>query len=379
MKLTLQSQDLVRELSLAQGAVDRKNTVPMLQNVLLTARAAGENETLELTTTNLEVGFHASCRAEVEEPGTIAVPMRRLYDYIRLLPGRPVAISTTAADAVMISCGSANTRIGGMESRNYPSLSQISAEPIDLPVEPLVNAIKRTIISVAGEQSHYSLAGALLVVRPDAIGVVSTDGHRLSVYFEELESTGATEPMQGLIPRKAMAELQRILEEAEGTEEEPAQVRFAMDEKNMRFESGGRVFVAQKMTGKFPDYRRVLPKDLGITLYLSNEKLSRVLRRVSQFSDPRSHAVKLELIDGMLKIDAALSQAGSSEESVLVDYTGEKVSVGFNAQYIIEFLSVCNSEEVLMRLRDSRSAAQFEVPGMPSSTDYCYVVMPIRV
>lgn len=375
MKLRLQSQDLVKELSLAQGVVERKVTIPMLENVLLTAKDGA----LELTTTNLELGFRTSCEATVEEEGTIALPMLRLYEYVRLLPGQPMRISTTPTDAVRISSGSAKTRISGVDPRNFPKLPEMPSTLVELPARPLLEAIRRTIISVSTETSHYSLAGALLLIRPDALGIVSTDGHRLSLYFEEQDLPEVTDAIEGLVPRKAMAELQKILEDGTSSKEEPGMVAFGMAKKNMFFQSGRRLFVVQKMTGKFPNYGRVLPKDSAITLELNNHRLAQVLRRVSQFSDQRSRAVRFELENGELKIEAAISQFGSSKESLLVDYEGKSVGVGFNAQYIIDFLGVCGSEQVLMQLRDAKGAAQFVVPDMPKRTDYRYVIMPIRV
>ena len=375
MKLRLQSQDLVKELSLAQGVVERKVTIPMLENVLLTAKGGA----LELTTTNLELGFRTSCEATVEEEGTIALPMLRLYEYVRLLPGQPMKISTTPTDAVSISSGSAKTRISGVDPRNYPKLPDMPSDLVELPARPLLEAIRRTIISVSTETSHYSLAGALLLIRPEALGIVSTDGHRLSLYFEEQELPKVTDAIEGLVPRKAMAELQKILEDGTGSKDEPGVVAFGTAKKNMFFQSGRRLFVVQKMTGKFPNYRRVLPKDSAITLELNNHRLAQVLRRVSQFSDQRSRAVRFELENGTLQIEAAISQFGSSKESLLVDYEGNSLGIGFNAQYIIDFLGVCGSEQVLMQLRDAKGAAQFVVPDMPKQTDYRYVIMPIRV
>ena len=375
MKLRLQSQDLVKELSLAQGVVERKVTIPMLENVLLTAKGGA----LELTTTNLELGFRTSCEATVEEEGTIALPMLRLYEYVRLLPGQPMKISTTPTDAVSISSGSAKTRISGVDPRNFPKLPDMPSDLVELPARPLLEAIRRTIISVSTETSHYSLAGALLLIRPEALGIVSTDGHRLSLYFEEQELSEVTDAIEGLVPRKAMAELQKILEDGTGSKDEPGVVAFGTAKKNMFFQSGRRLFVVQKMTGKFPNYRRVLPKDSAITLELNNHRLAQVLRRVSQFSDQRSRAVRFELENGTLQIEAAISQFGSSKESLLVDYEGNSLGIGFNAQYIIDFLGVCGSEQVLMQLRDAKGAAQFVVPDMPKHTDYRYVIMPIRV
>ncbi len=375
MKLTLRSQDLARELSLAQGVLDKKSTVPALGNVLMEAKG----EMIQLTATDLELGLRTSCDAAVATAGSTTVPIRRLYEYVRLLPDAEMSIASSATDSISLACGSAKTRIAGLDAKNFPKLAAPPESWARIDTTLLLAAIKRTIISVAGEQSHYTLAGAQIEIRRDRVGIVSTDGHRLSLYFEEQEDTGVTEDVRGLMPRKAMGELQKVLELAEGTDEEPASVYFADDANNMYFRSGRRLLITRKMTGKFPDYDRVMPRDLGISLELDGEKLAAVLRRVSQFADERSRAVRFDLEDGKLQMTATVSQFGSSEESLLVDYEGDPVSVGFNSLYIIEFLQVCESEKALMRLKDQRGAAQFEVPGLPAGKDFRYVIMPIRV
>ncbi len=375
MELKLRSRDLVQELALAQGVVETKTTIPVLSNVLLEAK----HNTLAITSTDLELGFQTACPAEINSEGSITVPTKRLLDYVRLLPDAEVRISTTATNAVELSCGSAKTRIAGMERKNFPELPEAPEPLTAVPVETLANAVKRTIISVAGEQSHYTLAGALLEIRNDSVGIISTDGHRLSLYKEYRGMEGVSDKVTGLMPQKAMAELLKILGQAEGSEDDPAMVEFAFDENNLFFRSGQRLLISRKMTGKFPDYDRVMPKDLEITLELDNDSFTRALRRVSQFSDERSHVVRFDLEDGRLQMNATVSDYGSSEEALLVEYDGDPLGVGFNAQYILEFLRVCGSEKVLLRLRDPRSAAQMEVPGTNRDKDYRYVIMPIRV
>ncbi len=384
MKVILRSQELVKELGLAQGVVDRKLTIPMRGNVLLEA----QGEELTVTTTDLELAFRSSCRAKVAEEGAITVPMRKLFDYVRLLPGAEMSISSVSGDAIQIACGSAKTRIAGMDANNFPSLAEVPETVARVGLVPLQTALKRTIISVAGEQSHYTLAAAQLEVRRGSLGIVSTDGHRLSLYFEHQESIDATQEVQGLIGRKAMGELLKVLEQSQDTsEDEPGAVAFAIDENNMFFHTGRRLFICRKQTGKFPDYNRVMPSDLPVKVELDSERLGGVLRRVSQFSDERSRTVKFILEDNRLEIAAEVPDFGSSEESIDVEYDGDPVDVGFNAQYILEFLSVCGSEKVVVCLKDPRSAAQFQLPGQSTEKDpgqaagqdYRYVIMPIRV
>lgn len=373
MRFILNSQRLFRELALAHGAVDAKTTIPMLKNVLLEA----EGDQLTLTATNMDLAFRSSCEAVVEDGGSIAVPMRWLHDYVRLLPDADMAIKAVPGDAIEIKCGSARTRIPCMEAGGYPQLRSVPERFATITTNVLLTALKRTIGSVATEQSHYTLAGALLKVGGGAVGIVSTDGHRLSLYSEQHQSTDAIEEVEGLVGRKAMAELIKVLEQSLGSKQRDG-VDFSFDEKHLFFQCGPRLFFCRKMTGKFPDYKRVMPRDLDITLELDSEKLTAMLRRVMLFTDERSGAVKFDLEDDRLDM-AATGDVSSSEESILVEYEGDPFGVGFKGQYILDFLAVCESEKVLMRLKDPRSAAQFEVPGTSAEKDYRYVVMPIRV
>lgn len=378
MKLILPVRKLSEELSLANGVVEKKGTIPILANVLLVAKD-GENPVLELTATDLELGLHTSCHAEVEEPGTVAVPIQRLYEYVRLLPDAELSIVSEGIDSISLQCGSAKTRIAGVDPENFPALTQMPEELATVATEPLLSAVKRTIISVATEQSHYALAGGLLVIGPESVGFVSTDGHRLSVFLHVLDGVSSEEETRVILPRKAMAELQKVLQVAEGSGDASPLVTVATDANNVYFRSGKRLFISRRVTGKFPKYERVLPKDLEILLELDVAKFGAVLRRVAQFSDDRSRAVRFTLKDGKLHMAAAVSHFGSSEESLLVEYEGNSVSVGFNAQYIIDFLGVCGSEKILMRLQDARSACQLEIPGLAEGADCRYVIMPIRV
>ena len=377
MKVTVRSQDLVRNLSLAQGIVEPKATIPVLTHVLL---EAGEGS-LAMTCTDLELGFRTSCAAEVQEPGATPLPMRALFDYVRLLPDADLTMTAEVGKPVHLSCGLAKANISGASDRvdrkNYPELPQMPESQIRIPATSLANALHKTVISVAGEESHYSLSAAQFLVRHDAVGLVSTDGHRLSLYIEQKPVSGVTEEITCLMGRKAMNELSKVL--AAGADGEHGEVEFAADDNNMFFRQGQYLFIARRMTGKFPDYNRVMPKDLSISVQIAKDALGAVLKRVKQFADRRSPTVRLALDSGKLTFSASTSGFGSSEETLAVEYEGEHFGVGFNADYILEYLQVCDSEEVALQFKDPRSAAQIEVPGADSNIDYRYVVMPVRV
>lgn len=377
MELTVRTQDFARELALAQGVVEKKSTIPVLANVLLEAKEGG----LVLTCTDLEISIRSVCSAEIKRDGSTTLPMRRLLDYVRLLPDAELSLSVASDEATVLTCGRATTRISGIDPKNFPPLPDMPEPLTRLPAAALAEAIHKTIISVASEESHYTLGAAQMVLEGKSLTIVSTDGHRLSLFTASQKLEGLEEKVEGLLPKKTMAELGRLLggSDPESEDEQVGSIEFALDDKHMFFRLGPRLFVSRLKTGKFPDYTRVLPKDLDISLELSTEQTTAVLRRVSQFADERSHPVRLDLEDGKLQFKATRSDAGTSEESLLVDYDGGPFGVGFNALYILEFLGVCGSDKVLLRLKDPRTAAQMEVPGLEKGKDYRYVLMPIRV
>ncbi len=389
MELTVRVQALVAELQLAEGIVEREQENRDL--VHLEAR----DDALTITARGHSLWLQNACSAKVSSPGTIAVPVRRLLGYVQLLPrDADLKIQATESDRVNLSVVRAETLIPGISGTvldtslpSEPSALGESpgvAEPkTRIPVDVLLTALERTIISVADEESHYTIEGALFVVQHDKVGMVSTDGHRLSLYFRQAALENMAEESQGLMSRKAMATLKKILERAEGTDEQPASVEFALSSTQMYFRSGSRLFVCQKLAGKFPDYNRVMPKDFTVLLELDKDVLAPVLRRVSLFSERRSHGVRFDIENGTVRMQAQVvgddPDLGTSEESIAVDYDGDPLSVGFNAKYLLEFLSICTSQTFHMRLSDPRSAVLLEIPDLEAGTDYRYVVMPIRV
>ncbi len=380
MKVSVRQKDLVRELGLAETVVDPHATIPILGHVLLETR----DDSLSLTCTDLDLGIRTSCTAAVEEPGTTPLPLETLYKYVRLLPDADVTIEADPESNVTLSCGSANTRLAGLVStthaERFPTLPEVPDTLTEIPVSAVSSAIGRTQFSIASEQAHFAISSAHLKLTSSNFGIVTTDGHRLSYYFEPGSYDGVGDgEVTALISRKAMKALLRVLSQSEGGSDT---VQFASDTKSLYFRCGRRQFSARKVEGKFPDYSRVMPRELSTTVKLSTQEFRRVVTRVKQFANPKSPAIRLHLESGELKLSASTSGVGRSEESMVVDFDGKPFGLGFNADYIAEFLQVCGAESVLMRFRDQQSAAQLEVApteGEESQTDYRYVIMPVRV
>lgn len=383
MEFTVRTSDLARELALAQGVVDSNPTIPALSNVLLEA----EGSALKLTTTDLELAILTACPANVQAAGQATVPMKYFHDYVRLLPDSELAVKASGSNSLRLECGRATTRLQGMSVQNFPQIGRMPESVTKVDTSLLAEAARKTAISIADEQSHYALGGALVVPLEDSLTIVSTDGHRLSL-FSNAQTLPGVADAKTLLSRKGMNVLQRILgsEGPRNEEGQPLATEYAEDENTMFFKWGQRTLVARKLTGKFPDYTRVLPQDLSIELTLHKDSFVAALRRVALFAGARAHSrpVRFELEDGQLILKAGLTDFGDSVEAVDVEYTGDSFETGFNSTYILDFLAQCEQEKVVMCLKDPRAAAQLqipdlEIPGTEKGLDYRYVIMPIRV
>jgi len=370
MEITVSKFELLRELTATQGVVERKTTIPILSNYLF--EAAGDK--LSLTATDLDLSLRTSCNAKVKKEGACTISARKLYDYVKLLPDADIAIRLLENHWVSIRCGRSNTKMVGMAKSNFPSLPVFpSAGVIKIPAAVLRSMIAKTGFAIANEESRYTLNGALMVLKPESITMVATDGHRLAHIERTGEKfEGVSGEMKTLIPKKAMDELKSLLDSDVET------IDFAKDESTLFFRVGPRLLTSRQLTGQFPNYEAVLPKDISKSITLHGEELGAAIARVAQFADERSRAVKLRLEKGELKISASSTETGESEDSIEVAYDGEPMAIGFNAQYLTDFIKATGSCDVKLELKDAQSAGQLR-PAEAEDYKYRYIVMPMRI
>jgi DNA polymerase-3 subunit beta len=370
MEITVTKFDLLRELTATQGVVERKTTIPILSNYLF--EAAGDK--LSLTATDLDLSLRTSCNAKVKKEGACTIPARKLYDYVKLLPDADITIRLLENHWVSIRCGRSNTKMVGMAKSNFPGLPVFpSAGAIKIPAAVLRSMIAKTGFAIASEESRYTLNGALMVLKPESITMVATDGHRLAHVERSGEKfEGVSGEMKTLIPKKAMDELKSLLDSDIET------IDFAKDESTLFFRVGPRLLTSRQLTGQFPNYEAVLPKDISKSIALHGEELGAAIARVAQFADERSRAVRLRLEKGELKISASSTETGESEDSIEVAYDGEPMAIGFNAQYLMDFIKATGSCEVKLELKDAQSAGQLR-PAEGEDYKYRYIVMPMRI
>ena len=371
MEITVSKFELLRELSATQGVVERKTTIPILSNYLF--EAGGDR--LSLTATDLDLSLRTSCNAKVKKEGSCAIPARKLHDYVKLLPDADITIRLLETQWVNIRCGRSNTKMVGMSRSNFPSLPAFpTAGVVKIPAQVLRGMIARTIFAIANEESRYTLNGALMVLKPESITMVATDGHRLA-HVERSGETfeGVSGELKTLIPKKAMDELRSL---TDSTEVET--VEFAKDESTLFFRIGPRLLTSRQLTGQFPNYEAVLPKDNNKTVSIHGDELAGAISRVAQFADERSRAVRVKLEKGELKLSASSTETGESEDSIEVDYNGDPLTIGFNAQYIMDFLKASGAGDVRLELKDPQSAGQLR-PAESEDYKYRYIVMPMRI
>jgi DNA polymerase-3 subunit beta len=370
MEFTVSKSDLVRELGFSQGVVEKKTTVPILSNVLMEA----SDGALTLTATDLELSIRCSCPAEVGKPGAGTIPAKRLLDYVRLLPEGDITIKFSDTHWASLSSGRSKTRIAGMARDSYPELPEMPEALAEVPAKTLSGLIAKTIFAISAEESRFTLNGALMVLNGATVTLVATDGHRLAM-AQQTVAEASFGSFRSLLPRKAMNELLKLA----GDAGEDAKVQLSGDDNHIYFVVGDRLLISRKLTGNFPDYERVLPKEATHSITFQKDELRAALERVAQFADERSRAIRTQLSDGEVKIYSSLSDTGETEEPLPIDYDGPALEIGFNAQYLLDFLRAVSESQVRFLFKDGQSAGELRPEPAAAEGMYRYVVMPMRI
>jgi DNA polymerase III subunit beta len=371
MEISVSKYDLLKELTASHGVVERKTTIPILSNLLL--EAAGDR--LAITATDLDLGLRTACPAKVKKEGACTIPARKLYDYVKLLPDGDITLKLLENHWVNIRCGRSNTKMVGMARANFPALPAFpAAGAIKISAPVLRTMIARTIFAISMEESRYTLNGALMVLKPESITMVATDGHRLAHIENTKEKFEVSGELKTLVPKKAMAEIFSLLQAGD-----VEQVEFARDEATLFFRIGPRLLTARQLTGQFPNYEAVLPRDNNRQVVVSAAEIDAAIQRVAQFADERSGAIRIKLEKNEVKFSSSSTETGESEDSVETKYDGEALTVGFNSGYLLDFLKAADSENVRLEFKDAQSAGQLRPEDTGDPYRYRYIVMPMRI
>jgi len=377
MELIFEREDLWEAMQIAGNVAASRNTLPILSNVLI--RAVDDH--IQLAATDLEVGVKAAVKGEIVEAGSITVPAKKLVDIVRELPSTSnsgeaakVKLTTLANDRVELNCESTRFRIVGLTDEEFPSLPEIGDDFLVVNSGVLRRMIRKTEFAVSTEETRHFLNGIYLRMNSDFIKMVATDGRRLAVVTQN-QPNSVEEEIGVIIPTKAINNISRTFTADED-------VKIAILENQIAFATENITLISRLIEGEYPDYEAVMAPAISneIDLVAGTEQLLSVIRRVSLLANPKTPSVRMEAKETELNVSASTPELGEAQEQMEVKNIGSSVEIAFNARFVMDVLRNIESDEVLLKLRDSLSP----VLVMPQEEDqdqqdYMCVIMPMRV
>ncbi|MDE3739433.1 DNA polymerase III subunit beta [Pseudomonas resinovorans] len=367
MHFTIQREALLKPLQLVAGVVERRQTLPVLSNVLLVV----EGQQLSLTGTDLEVELVGRVALEEPaEPGEITVPARKLMDICKSLPSDALIDIRLDEQKLLIKAGRSRFTLSTLPANDFPTVEEGPGSlNFSLVQSKLRRLIERTSFAMAQQDVRYYLNGMLLEVNAGVLRAVATDGHRLAMCAMEAGLEGV-DRHQVIVPRKGILELARLLTEQDG------EVRIVLGQHHIRATTGEFTFTSKLVDGKFPDYERVLPRGGDKLVIGDRQALREAFSRTAILSNEKYRGIRLTLASGLLKIQANNPEQEEAEEEIAVDYNGSNLEIGFNVSYLLDVLGVMSTEQVRLILSDANSSALVQEAG---NDDSSYVVMPMRL
>ncbi|QLF93546.1 DNA polymerase III subunit beta [Pseudomonas sp. ABC1] len=368
MHFTIQREALLKPLQLVAGVVERRQTLPVLSNVLLVV----EGQQLSLTGTDLEVELVGRVSLEdAAEPGEITVPARKLMDICKSLPNDAVISVRLEEQKIIIKSGRSRFTLSTLPANDFPTVEEGPGSlNFSVPQHKVRRIIEGTSFAMAQQDVRYYLNGMLVEVSSGQLRAVATDGHRLAMCSMQAEGIEQVEKHQVIVPRKGILELARLLTDQD------AEVGIVLGQHHIRATTGEFTFTSKLVDGKFPDYERVLPRGGDKLVVGDRQALREAFSRTAILSNEKYRGIRLQLENGLLKIQANNPEQEEAEEEVAVDYAGASLEIGFNVSYLLDVLGVINSEKVRLLLSDSNSSALVQEFDNDNSA---YVVMPMRL
>ncbi|MDH7513248.1 MAG: DNA polymerase III subunit beta [Clostridiales bacterium] len=366
MKFSVIKETILDELQLMQGIIEKRNTMPILANILVSA----SQERVELTGTDLEVGLKTQFEAMVEEGGSITVSGKKIFEIVKSLPDGQVINFKENEDLMMeISSGKSEFRVLCLPKEDFPVVPEAGFQKkIILPLDKIKDMIDRVYYAIAQEQRYY-LSGALMIIKKNALELVSTDGHRLSYTSAFIEGLNPDEEIRVIVAKKTLAEIRKMSDD---------KMEFDFDENNLFFKVNNRMLISRIIESKFPNFEAVMPKDNPHVLLVEKESFSQAIRRVALLATERSKGVKLTIEKNQIKLYSSNPEIGEARDNLEVEYKGPEVEMGFNSQYLLDFLLSASAEKVRLELKDNNSAAVMR-PELEGDIKYTYILMPMKI
>ena len=364
--IIIQREDLLKPLGYAAGVVERKQTMPILSNVLL----AAEQDGLQLTGTDLEVEVVASAKHEGEKSGKITLPARKLFDICRALPENASLVFKKEGDRITIKSGRSRFSLSTLPAVDFPSVDVAAWQnSFSISQRELKSLLERTQFCMAQQDVRYYLNGLMLEVEKDRLCAVATDGHRLAISQAKL--TAEVEGhQQVIVPRKGVHEMIRFLQDSD----DDAKVQLSSN--HIRVVVDGILFTAKLIDGRFPDYTKVIPSMQTKNISLDRSEFREALSRVSILTNEKYRGVRFKAIQGILEITAHNPEQEEAQEELAIDYDGEEIEIGFNVNYIIDAANTMTADKVIFGMTDPNSSCTLSEPDNENTK---YVIMPMRL
>lgn len=366
MRFSIQREGLLKPLQQVIGAVERRQTMPILANVLIRV----ESGNISVTTTDLEVELVARVAQAEASDGEVTIPARKLLDICRALPDEAQLELVSDGDRVVITSGRARFTLSTLPAADFPALDEIATtRELEISERELRHLLLKTAFAMANQDVRYYLNGLMLEIEENAVRTVATDGHRLALC--ELRTTvGGSSSQQVIVPRKGVLELSRLLEDSD------ERVRLQIGSSHIRVTMPGLRYTSKLIDGRFPDYERVIPRDGDQVMRVEREPLRRALSRASILSNEKYRGIRLVLGQDRLRIQAHNPEQEEAEDEIEAQYSGTAMEIGFNVTYLLDVLNTVEGDTVEATFKDASSSVLLRDPG---AEDALYVVMPMRL
>jgi DNA polymerase-3 subunit beta len=374
MKIRIARDELLTGLQRVQGIVEKRNTMPVLSNILLETKQDG----VELVATDLEIGVRGHYKADVQQAGSVSLSARKLYELLKEVADGEITLTTQENNWVQIQAGRSQFKIVGMAASEFPALPTIEREGrVAIPGSGLSSLIRKTLFAVGDNDARYILNGLLISLHSSekkvTMKLVGTDGHRLAVAESDLTQSAGTDlpkEIKAIIPRKAAQEIRRLLEEEEG---EPL---LGFTKNLVTFQKSGLFLTSRVMEGTYPNYQQVIPKESAKKASIERTALEGALRRVAVLSKDKTNAVKVILENGSITLHTSSPDVGEATEDLPAQYRGESLTTGFNARYLLDALAVMDGDSVNLEISSPLSPCVLRSEGDPG---FLCVVMPMKI
>ncbi|HXV68672.1 MAG TPA: DNA polymerase III subunit beta [Nitrospira sp.] len=375
MKVRIGRDELLTGLQRVQGVVEKRNTMPILSNILLEAKQDGA----EIVATDLELGMRGLYKATVLKTGGVTISARKLFEIIKELPSGDIELTAGDNNWTIIQAGKSQFKVVGLPSSEYPALPAIEREGLTpLSGDGLLELIRKTLFAAGDNDARYILNGLLVTLvvtdKKTALRLVGTDGHRLAVAEQEVGkagSKGGPQEIKAIIPKKAAQEMRRLLEE--GGDAEPL---IGFTKNLMIFRKSGLLLTSRLMEGNYPNYQQVIPKEGGKKISVNRVDFESSLRRVSVLSKDKASAVKVSFAPGKVILFSSSPDYGEATEELPARYEGDALNTGFNARYLLDVCGVMDGETISLQMETPLSPCLIQEPESPG---FKCVVMPIKI